>query len=274
MAMKFPVHGYGDNMAADTEFFLPNGVKVNLFEEDPHFEEALEIATSKDFLHETNIMQEIGNFPPYHLMVYDNVLGLGTLIRGGGFAVGLRDYDEELLKQFVEMPLSLWLSPVRVVNKTTDPEETFRRIKPWMEKDWIEYDPDTQVLKEISGKTCPAQIYLQSMPPCKDLYTTCESFGTVYVSHKQIEDLTIGVIQKIGDKEVGEIRADLQAMALEDGPYEGSLESVEVKLREEHPEAIIIREPLSFCSQGSSSKPYSCIATMFERIYAKKKGYI
>jgi hypothetical protein len=104
------------------------------------------------------------------------------------------------------------------------------------------------------------------MPLSKDLYALINFWGKVEVMHWRINDYSSfsdpkTLISGIICENKGRQR------------YQSTIENVESMLKEKHPKALVIREPLKYCSCGEESKPHSCLAHLFEKAYAKKIGF-
>lgn len=244
---------------------LANDTKVSLYPKNGNLEAMVSLVHTPDFLQETEVMKEIGFSPPFNLLVYDQLLALGLSMSNHSLSVGIKTYSDESLLDWVDMALSLRKHPIRVVEKTTQAGEMFRRLKPRIDLDWIEYDAATQTVRERQGFACAAQNYLQSRPPSNELYALREYKGQVEVIHMRIDESRIFVGPeniKIGAQCVGHGKQF----------FDTPIADVEAKLRAEHPNALVLQEPLTYCSISTESKPWACLAHLFELIYAKKRG--
>ena len=245
---------------------LPNSVDVNFFVEPNNLYEAARIFSSLDFIKETEIMKKVRNFPPFNLLIYDEFMALGLYNEKGVVGVGIRDYCQEGMIEWIDMALSLRKHPIRVVEKTSNEGEMFKRISSRMNLPWIEYDKPTQVIREISGARCPIDDYLESAPISKELYSLVNYDGQVHVAHKKIND----------NHTKFENGKHLDVLLCEDMGIEiidSNLDAIELFLRKENPDALIIHEPLTYCGMGCKEVPYSCLAAKFEKWYAKKIGF-
>ena len=249
--------------AQERRITLPNSIEVLCFSEKDNLEEILALAESSDFIHETEIMKQRGNFPPFNLLVYDNLLALGLFGSNGEVGACIRNYSQELLIGWIDTALAEYGTPIRIVEKTSEKGKMLERIKPRTDYDWIKYNPKSEVLREIMGKPCQARLLLESMPESNELYAVSEHYGNVKVVHMRIATEEREGLVGLQCRPVGEVQC-----------YNGKTsEGVEKMLKEQHPNALVVREPLAYCSQGSSSRPFSCLAVIFEEVYARKIGF-
>lgn len=249
-------------MPPELEITLPDNVILSFYPENTPLEKMVKLASTLDFMEEIEIMKKVGFSPPMNLLIYDNYLALGLYHTGDGMGVGIRPYSDEMLKTWIDIALSLRKHPIRVIDKTQK-ENFTERLKPRTGLDWIEYD--SQILREIKDKHCKAQKYLESVTLSKDLYAVLEFWGKVEVMHWRIKDYS-----SLKDPKtlIEGIICELQGKQRHDPP----IENIEKMLKEKHPEALIMREPLRYCSCGDESKPWSCLAHLFEKAYAKQIG--
>lgn len=242
---------------------LPNSVEVLCLPEKGNLEGMVALAASSDFVHETEIMKQRNNFPPFNLLVYDNFLALGLFGSNREVSACIRDYSQELLISWIDTALAQYGTPIRIVEKTSEKGKMLERIKPRTDYDWVEYDPKSEVLREIRGKPCQARVLLESMPESNELYAVHEYYGNVEVVHMRIATEEGERLVGLQCKPVGEV-----------GYYTGkTLEEVEKMLKKQHPNTLVVREPLAYCAFGSSSRPFSCLAVIFEEVYARKIGF-
>ena len=247
---------------------LPNSAKAMFSPEEESVGRIWDVVKSEDFLRETDAMFRRGNSPPFSLLVYDDLLVLGIHDTSGNVAAMLHSYSDEHLMNDADIPLALYKQPLFVADKTTDKGEFSRRIKLRADLGWIEYDPDTHILREMKGVPCAAEEFLNSLPAIgRDLFAIKEYEGVVVAVHLQMHN------QQVNDRHNGLIVEGIKCTGAGKSTYDDlSMEQVEEMVRQMHPGAIIIREPLFYCTELIDSKPYSCLATKFERAYVSKNS--
>ena len=142
----------------------------------------------------------------------------------------------------------------------------FERIKKWTDMDWIAYDPITDILGEVKGRSCAARQYLESMPVNNELFAISQYHDKVKVVHMYIDEEFVAV------GSAGEIKEGLMSRGKERQEYDAPIEEVEAMVRHKNPDALVVIEPLSFCSTNEVQS-WSCLGCIFEEVYADKMGY-
>jgi hypothetical protein len=250
------------------EKVIETGVPVSIFADERTLGTMEQIVDSLDFMQETEVMLEVGYFPAWNLLVYDDVLALGLYSTNESLGVGMRPYSQQGMMDWIDKALAEWGTPIRVVDKTTVPGEFARRLAERTNCEWVEYDPKTQVLREKPGAKCTARKQLEAafaFHPFKEVYAVSpmpfEESPFTHVVHLELKDQA----HRIGQYQLEGIRCEGEGTDL---PL--PLEKAETQLKEMHPEAVVLRQPLMYCNQLSPNKPFSCIACHFEKAYAEK----
>ena len=258
-------------MSLENNIILGNGVEVSFCpHSDGLLERMISLAKTPDFLAETENMKERGLKTPFNFVIYDDILALGLSTHRGDVDVRFFPYDELFFVDRIDMALSLRGHPVAVVNKTSSQEEFLKRISSRTKLDWIEYDEETGILREVAGKPCLARTYLMSQPASRDLYALYEYARPgeegVLAVHMRIDTNRVNFFESFG------LSPGIQCIGSIPEEYHEPIDDVEKRIRAEHPHTLVMKSPLAYCVQGCEEKPYSCLACVFEKVYAEKTG--
>ncbi len=227
-----------------------------LSEEDSELERMIEVVTGTEFLDETDRMFENRRITPFTLLVYKDILALGVYTEDGMINVGVKKYSNDQLLDWVDKALSLFKHPLRVVNMNKS--DFAERLASRASLGWIDYNPSLELITEKKGVKCPAENFLESNPPNKDLYAISKQFNEVEVAHLRID---------IDGN-------SLQCLDYGTETFNLPIGDVEDMMRLMHPDSLVLREPLAFCSAKCDNKPYACLAVKFESVYARKAGFL
>lgn len=257
-------------MSLEPYLILPNSTKVLFLPEkedsfipgEKEIEKMLPIANSLDFLTEIEAMKSYASYAPFTLLVYDDILALGVFFNNENLSVSLRPYSGSMVRDYVEKALSECKEPIKVIEKTTTHGEVLRKLKPIIDLDWINYNPETNVIRE-KDEPCYAQRCLEQMPLGEDLYSLTEWNGKIRVIHMKLTKNVIAMSP-------GCLIAGLKCVGAGSEFYDDDIQSLERQLQESHPDALVIRQPLKYCSVGNEIKPYACLARIFEQTYVNK----
>ena len=243
---------------------LPNDVEVTLYLQNGNLEKMASLANSKDFLQETEVMKARGNSPPFNLLIYDQLMALGLYMQDSRVCAAIRDYDPTGMIDWIDMALSLRQHPIRMVEKTSSKGEMFKRLEPRLSLSWIEYEPETQVLREIPGAKCPIDHFFETAQPKSVLYSLCSYQGKTEVLKMTIHD------HILDDADNGDVSEKIKCEGSPIERYDAPIEEVEATLRQQNPNALVVREPLIYCSHGIESRPWCCLPVKFEIFYRDK----
>jgi len=244
---------------------LPNSVTVRVNMADDNLKDMLKLLVDKDFVEQTSLMRDSRSKADFNLLVYDSVLALGIHSEVDKFGVALKGYSHEGLINCLDTALSLYNKPIRVIPKTSTKQEFYKRMSCRLDLDWLTFDSYDNILTEVKSKPCPAYQALDSLPPAKDLYALTSIEGKTYAAHLNLEE------SEEDSTATSTVRVNLKCICTRNLKYDDSIDNVEKMLHDTHPDALVIREPLRYCTCGSESKPSACLAVMYERMYAKKK---
>ncbi len=201
-------------------------------------------------------------FPLMSLLVYEDTLALGTKSKTGRVMFGLREYTDWLMVEWMDQGLSKFRVPFKLVDKTGNPELFSSRIQPRTELDWIHYNERLQIIGKRKDVPCSAERALafqleQTGFIPNELYTVFDYMGKAVVLNMYIDR-----------KPQSETKEIIQCKLREKKIIERPIYTVSEQLRTDHPKALILHEPLTFCNTSLDKNAGACLPNLYEEYYA------
>ncbi len=254
-------------MVNEYNFCLTDSLSGKIYYDSGKLEEMLSLVNSSDFLKEAKTMELFRGVPPFNLLLYNDFLVLGIYGTNKKISLGINVYSDHNFLSWLDGPLSFNKSGVRILDKSGNPKEFKRRLELRTKFDWISYNPQTEVMREVLEKKCAFRNYLESMPESDELYSLMNLNGKTFVVHMKINK-NFNFIDSKGNLSKG-IRCEGQGVK----EYNLPINQVEEKIKKENSKALIFSSPLLTCTKFWGLKEGACIANIFEEVYAEKLGF-
>lgn len=252
-----------------------DSINVQLFAGPDEQEAMRKFIGSWDFEGGVEHAMSDDKFPPVRLLVFDDYLAMGFITRDGERSIAVKPNTDNNFFDWVDKSLSVLYHSLKIVDLTSDAGSVIQKLVPITDLDWIDYDPVEHILGEVRTRECDARKYLEVAMPeqtveqstQKDLYSVSTAYdGRTEVVHMRIDNSYCGMTE---ENIMSDIRCQGQSTTYHDEP----VEEMKALLREQHPDALVLKAPLNFCTHTCPIKGYGCLPAIFEEVYSSKVGY-
>jgi len=246
-------------MKGSLSFNLSSSVKVFLHPQKVKKERLISLSNSGEISNELKIMEDVGNFFPFSLLVYEKVLVWGRYFPSKKIILDFTDYSDKLFEGWVDCSFSFKKSPVRVVKKLDDLKEFNRRISLRTKFDWISYNSKTNILKELQYKPCGIKKFLSGKKPKKEIYSLIQDGKKIKINCSKIMEIP----SNEGGRERNFMCYNEVVCCID------TIKKVRENILSSDKDALIVEEPLICCSGSIANLP-PCISDIFLRDYLEK----